>query len=1007
MGMGLIRSAARNKKITIFLIITIIILGLYSYYIVPKQENPEIESPVAHVITVYPGASPEEVENRVTKKIEDEVVEISGFDYSQSFSKSGISVVLVFLEVGADTEEAWDDLRINIDDVQKDLPEGCHESEINTELAETAGFIFSFSGEKFSYEELENYAEFFRDNLSSINGISKFDIEGVQNREVVIKVDTENLNHYDLSLKDVSDIVQAQNEKIPSGVIKNEERHIRVETPAHYKSLSDIENTVINVSPDGVVSRLKDTAEVFWDYEEPEYKTMHNGKDAVLLTGYFQDDQNIVLVGDEILKEVENLKKEIPPDLEVSKVLFQPDDVQDSISQFMISLLIGMAMVTFVVFVGIGLRNALIASVGIPLSILITFIAMNLLGIDIDKISIAGLIIALGILVDNAIVVSDAIQVRLDEDEERLEACVNGAKEMGVPIFTSTLVAAAAFSPLLLVPGVAGEYLESLPLVVIISLLASFAVAMLVIPAIACLFFLKTPEKRKRTGLARKAFNYLLRLSLNKKKIAIGLVLIIFGASIYLASLPGLEFFPKADTDMMYIDVETETPSGIEETERLTKDIEEILLEQKEIVSCTSAVGGGLPRFFITLPPAVQAEDFSQIKIAVDLEKSDRFTTNEEFADFLQRKIDSSLVGGTATVRELEEAEPREAPIQIRVLGENIEQLIATADNIKELLREKPGTINISCDSEEEIYNYEVDVDVDKASSMGFSNYDIQSQIFIALEGTSPTVFTKNGEEYDINIKSTITSKRELENLAIKSSETGNKSLLKQFAEIKLDSQRPAINRYDRERVVTVTSDVRPGYNPVEIAGEMERKTAEMDLGEARLVFDGEKEQIEDNFGNLGINALFALFVIYIILLFQFNSFTQPLIILLTVPLSLIGSIIGLLIFSQPLSFTAFLGVVSLMGLVIKNAILLIEHVNQNKDRVSLEEACILAMNRRFRPIILSAVTTAAGLLPLALSGSPLFVPMAVSLMCGLLVSTFLTLIIIPVVIRSVPFQEK
>lgn len=997
---GIIFTLIKNWRFTLFFTLMAIILGIYSYYMVPKQESPDVSAPFAIIKTIYPGASPEDVEKLVTRVIEEKVQEVPGYKTSQSFSKNSISVVVLELNNEVDVDKSWNELRRTLEDAQDEIPSECLKIDADTKLSETAGMIISLSGEEYSYEQLTVFADEFKKELSKIQGISRFTVDGVQNKVAKVEVHVAELNKYSLSLDDLVKLLQAQNLQIPSGSLSDGSVKINVSTPGVFTSLKDIENLVIDVSRiSGAIVRLKDVAEVKWDLEESNYQLKQNGKNAILLSGYFTENKNIVLIGKEVRSQLDQLKSQMPSELTVEEVVYQPTDVENSVADFFKNLLEGIGLVLIVVFLGMGLKNALVASTAVPLSIGITFIVMYLTGIELHEISIAALIIALGILVDDAIVIIDAIQVFIDQGYEKMEACVQGMKQAILPVFSATLTIVAAFSPMLFVPGPAGQFLKSLPATVMISVGASFLVAITVTPVLAYLFFDKLKEGGEKRTLIRWFYDVFLRFGMKYKKQTVLISILLVALSVYAGTRLQIEFFPKADKSMFYINLYSESAADISATAKLAKQAEQILSEQKEILSYTTSVGGGLPKFYITLPKATPSQDFAQIMLRVDLKKGS-FMNNEQLAVFLQEEFDQRLIGGEANVLLLEKAMPG-TPLEIRVSGGNPTEVYKAVEAIRQKLGGIPGTLKVEDDNDANEYEFIVDVDSEKATGIGITKYDIQRQINIALKGAEASVFRKAGNEYSIVVQSDIQTKEELENLAIKSSIAGNKVLLKQIAQIHLQSNVPTIKKYDGTRAVTVSSKVKPGYSAVAIEQSLKEKLVNsgFDFSTVKLDYQGEAKDIKDNFGSLGTTAIFALFLIYIILMLQFKSFLQPGIIFITIPLSIIGVVAGLSLFRQPLSFTALVGVVSLMGLVIRNAILLIEFINHARlEGMTIEEACYYAVNRRYRPIILSAVTTVIGLVPLAISGSDLFMPLSVALMSGLLVSTLFTLVVVPVV---------
>jgi multidrug efflux pump subunit AcrB len=535
-----------------------------------------------------------------------------------------------------------------------------------------------------------------------------------------------------------------------------------------------------------------------------------------------------------------------------------------------------------------------------------------------------------------------------------------------------------------------------------VSLSASYLVALFVTPTMAYLFFRKSAAKEKRFSI-RKFFDHMLHIGMAKRKTTIAIAFLALGLSMILAAQLGLQFFPKADTNILYIDMRTESSTDINKTEALVDQVAKILKEQEEVASYTASIGDGLPKFYNTLPIYTRSQDFAQVMLRLDLKKGNRFKNNTGFADYLQEVFDRRIVGGTATVKELEQGEPIGAPVRIRVTGEDMEQLEAAATKISQVLSSIDGTINVDDDFTDKSYEFYVDIDGVKASYFGITKYDVQKEMNIALMGRKASVFREAGNEYNIVVKSNIASTEDLGNMAIKSSMTGNKILLKEVADIRLISEVPNIKKFDRDKAVMIYSDVKLGYSSVEIQDHLKEGLKGLELGDVEVVFDGESEKIVEHFGNIGVSSVFAVLLVYGILLIQFNSFIQPLVILVTIPLSVIGSILGLFLFRQPLSFTGLLGIVSLLGIVVNNAIVLIDFINSERNQgKDIKEACLDAVDKRFRPIMLSTTTTVIGLTPLVFSKSQLFRPMSIALMSGLMVSTVLTLVIIPIVYHVV-----
>ncbi len=995
-------TAIKYRKIALFVLVVLLAAGAYNYYVSPRQENPGINAPIAMITVTYPGASPTEVESLVTEKIEDAASEIEGYDYSSSYSRNSVSVIIMRLAYGTDTQRAWQKLREKMDKLQDDLPAECSTIEIDTELVETAGVIIGVAGEGYTYEALYEYAKLLRDELSEIGGISRFDIDGKQEKNIVVEVDYRLLNQLDLSLEDIVQMIQIQNVEIPSGSLEGDGGKINVRTEGSFESVRDIENIIIGVSPDnGSVMRLSDLAEVSYELEESSYKVKEGHLNAVLLTGYFREDINIVLAGKAVDSTIRAFQKQLPDDLVFERILYQPDTVEEAVREFSMNLIQGILFVIAVVFIGMGMRNAVIVSTAIPASIFATFTMMKILEINIHQISIAALIVALGMLVDNAIVISDAIQVKLDSGEERMAACVEGTKSVSVPVLTSTLTTIAAFMPFLFLDSIAGEYIVSLPQIIMISLTASYLVALFITPSMAYLFF-KPQSGRLKASKVILFFEKTLALGLQKKWAVVTAVILSLGMTVWIGTLLGLQFFPYADTDMVYMSIESHGFGDINQTEEIVDSVSEMLDEEPYVVGYTASVGGDLPKFYYTIAQRAPSDDYGQIMLRIDLKRLEQealYETLTDYVDMLQRKVDAVITKGKVTVIQIEQAEPIGAPVRVRLTGTDMDRLGQAAEEVKGLLSAIGGTENIDDDFEQRKYAFSVGLNKTKASLFGISNYDVQNEVSIALRGRSAGVYRSGAFEYPVRVKSNIEMKGELENLRIKSAVTSQKVLLKEIAEINLEDELPVIKKYNRRFAVHVYSEVKAGYTSSQIQKALDKQRESLNLQGIKLEFDGEPEKIGENFGNVAEAAVYAIVAVYLILLIQFKSFVQPVIILITVPLAIVGSILGLYVFGQKLSFMAMLGMVSLLGIVVNNAIVLIDFINYELNQgMCVEEACTRAVEKRMRPIILSTGTTVIGLTPLVYSGSMLFVPMAVALMSGLLVSTLLTLIVIPVI---------
>lgn len=799
----LIRFSVKNRKITIILAVILMISGIISYFNIPRQENPDVTSPSALITTIWPGASAEEIEELITKKIEVEASLLEGIENIKSISANNASVVVVTINYSVDKDEQWSNLDKLISNLVSDLPDGAFTPVIDTEsMVETSGMIISIHSDAYDYEALSYFSSIIRNELLNINGIKKVNLDGDLQKRIRINVLLEELNKTSLSMEDLYNLILIQNIEIPSGSVYTDSGRISVSIPGAFKSIQDIENLIIDISESFGIVRLKDIADIYMDYDSDAKKFEENGSPAVLITSYFKDNQNIIATGEEVQVMLNDLIESMPDDLYVTNVVFQPDDVAESVNRFIMNLFQGVAFVIIVILIGMGYKNAAIVSTAMPFSILLTFTVMRYMQIDIHQISIAALIISLGILVDNSIVVTDAIQYRIDEGYSLIEASIIGAEESATPVFSSTLTTVAAFAPLIALPGEAGEFARSLPLVVIISLTASYVSAMLFVPALSSIFLSKTKDGKQKKNRVKTLFNRSLNIGLQHGAITLILTFVLFflsiGVGIYF--LP-IEIFPYADKNYVYIDVSNENKGDRTSTEALMKEINAILDEESAITSYTTAIGGYLPKFYLTVAPGADAEHSGQILAYID-ETAD-IGSREAYIKELKNRIDSRILGSKIEVS-LPAITAPGSDIEIVLYSDDKDVLYSYADELFVKINNMESIDRIYSDIPRSVYQYEMAMDKDYAGILGLNSYDIQRQVNIALNGLKASSITTTSNEFDIFLSSNIGSMADLENLMIKSSFTNNKILLKQVTTLELKSQIPIVYRYNRLPAVSL-----------------------------------------------------------------------------------------------------------------------------------------------------------------------------------------------------------
>ena len=1001
---NIIRNLINNRKLTLFFVFALIVSGALAFIAMPKQESPSFSIPYAMITTVFPGASQSDVDAYVTVPIEEAIIAIDGYEASFSYSSNNLSLVILELKFSADKDDSFRQLEEEMAVLQKELPENCGQINVNTNITDTAGVLLSLSSNTLTNRQVVDQAKYVRDRLNEIDGFERFEIIGSLETMISVKIDEEKMKAAGLSMSEAVALIEAGNLDLPMGDITENGETVTVDYLGGYESMEDVADIEIGYLPDqNKILRLKDIADISYETAERNTYYTHNGEQAVILAGYFEEDINILPLKDEIQDELDDMESELPEELDVSLIISQPEEIDGSLIDFSKNLLIAVGLVILVVLFGMGLRNAVVVSVSLPLSVLISFAVMYFLGIKIHGISIAALILSLGMLVDNSIVVSDSIQSFLDEGVKRKKACVQGVKSVALPIFTSTLTTIAAFVPFIFLNSIAGDYIKALPQIVCIALAASYLSAVFVIPVLGYIFFKPREDKarKRRMGFFKK----MLKSGLKNKAVVIVIVLLLAAGSAYLAVNLDQIFFPSSDKDIIYIDIRNNVSNDVEGTSEIVNKISEAIDTEDGVLEYTSSVGGGLPRFNKIMYIYTKTPDIGQIMMRVDLEKAG-FDTNEEYKLDLQEKIDELSLNAKIVVKELMYAFPMDEDLKIRIVGDDLSKLKEYEADVFSLLKNTDGLTNQSKGNTDYVSEYSMEILSSRALLNGVIPAQAQNEISIAMLGREASYVMDGDYKIPIVVSDGYESKADIKSIPLKSSNGGyvNAGDIITLAETQTLSTIP---RFDGDYAMTLTADYDLDFNKSEVLEEIKDEIDNLGMEDVKIIYDGEDELIRENFGQVGVLGLVALAVVFIILMVQFKSFLMPLIIFITIPLSAIGSATGLYITGQPVSFTALLGIVSLLGIVVNNAIILIDYIKKESAQgMTIKKACINASMRRLRPILLSTITTVIGLIPLAISNSQLFKPMAIALMSGLLVSTLLTLIVLPVFV-SMAKKEK
>lgn len=993
--------ALRYSKVVMVAVIIVVIAGSMSFLNMPRQEDPDVNPAWATVVTRYPGASPEKVERLVTSVLEQRISEIKDIKETTSYSREGVSLIVVHLEDGADRDKNWDTLRQKVEAARGDLPVEADEPEVNTELTQTVTMLVALAGRAYSYHQLLHYAEQVQARLEQVRGVARVQIVGEPEDEVRVTLDPRRLSQYRISNSQVIAAIKGQNNLLPGGLWPTAGVRYPLWTAGEYRSLEDIAGTVVTVTSGGYPVRLGSMARVEKLPEPNNPFIRSNGDRAVVLAITAREGVNVVDLGRQVREGLARFTEVLPGDLSLRIIADQPAGVEERLNDFARNLFYGMVLVILVVMATMGLRNAFIVSMAIPLSVLVAFAVMPAMGVKLHQVSVSALVIALGMLVDNAIVVMDNIDRHLEAGLDRQTAVVKGVGEVGVAVLTATLTTVGAFIPLMLMQGDVGDFIRAIPQVVSLALMASLAVAVLVTPLMS--YGLLQP-RRPGAGSARlftpgvAAYNRVLATSLKRP----GITLVCAGAAlafaVAVAPRLGVEFFPPSDKHQLVIDVRAPAGTEISVTGRVSGQVEEFLAQQPEIKDYTVFVGRGIPKVYYNEVPPGEASNRAQVLVNVQPAAGGEAAVTS-LVSSLRRHFAGEIAGAMVEVRRLEQGPPVGAPIVVRLSGEELDVLQGLSRQVEELVRQVPGTVSVSSDAEE-VARLRVEIDPERAPLAGLTNHDISLAVRAATEGLKAADYQEGTRELPVMLRydqAGMVGLSGLESLYITSPVTGGNIILGEVARVVTGWDVAQVIRYNNQRTVTVRAGVE-GRLAAEVQRDIEQRLGELNLPKGyALSFGGENEDMEASFGSLGRAALVAILVIYLLLVIQFNSLKQPLVILSTIPLALVGAVFGLVVTRNPVGFMALLGVVSLSGIVVNNAIVLLEFINaRRREGSELREAILEAGRQRFRPIMLTTVTTVGGLLPLTLSGGKLWGPMGWSIIFGLMGSTLLTLVVVP-----------
>ncbi len=1019
--MDLTRLAINNRTVTFVALTVIALSGFFAYQQLPRAEDPGFLVRSAMVRTQFPGASPERVELLITDRIEQVIQEIPEVENITSESRTGQSIITVEVrENVTELRPVWDNLRRKVEGMVDQLPQGVVPI-IDDELGEVFGTMITLTADGFSYAEQEEIAEQVRDVFLRINDVAKVEIKGMQQERVFVDFDNARLSGLGLSAAQLQGILQASNIIISGGTVETGVEQITLEPSGNFTSVDDIRQTLITLPGSGQTVFLGDVAEIRRGYAEPaRSKVRANGAPALALGISMRAGGNIVQLGENIRAAVTSLEQQYPVGVNFDFVAFQPEVVDRAVSTFVVSIFQAVGIVLICMLLFLGLRTGLVVASLIPMTMLATLMLMQFFGIGMDKMSLASLIIALGLLVDNAIVMSESILVRLQAGEKARTAAFAASKELRVPLLISSLTTIAAFLPIVLAESAVGEYTAPLAQVIAITLLSSWILAITMIPLL-CVIFLKVKGARKNANgeteeeaskdpfesafyrYYRRGLQFLLRRPLITVAGAFALLVVALG----LFRVIEQSFFPDSSELLFSGDFELPYGTSFAYTEEAMLDIERFLIEElaangerEGIRNWAFFIGGGVSRFALGYNPTQPRPSYTAF--IGNASSLDALSTS---MDRLRTYVEDHHPDMEVTLKKLAAGPGDANPVEVRLFGPDQNTLFELSDQVKAQLASLAGTRNITDDWGSQTKKLLIDINDAQAGRAGITNQDIAISLRTALSGSMVTEYREGDKAIPVVLRSEVGDREDigkLESINVYA-QSGQNVALSQVADVELTFEPSKILRRNRSKTLSVLSDLDPDtdVSAFSIAAAMTPWLAEQEKtwpSGYSYEIGGTFESSASANASIADKMPLAGLLILLLLVGQFNSLRKPLIIVLTIPLGLIGVVIGLLVTGQPFGFMTLLGVISLAGIVINNAIVLIDRIRIEIDENGLAPgaAVLEAAQQRLRPIMLTTATTVGGLLPLWLGGDPLFVSMAIAILFGLVFATVLTLGFVP-----------
>ena len=999
-GLNLAEWAIRHKQIVYFFIIAIITGGLWSYFHLGRSEDPDFTIRQAVVTAAWPGASAQQITQQVTDPLEKKLQDTKGLDYIKSFTHDGKTVIYVNLKDSVPKEEMqtrWHEIRNLVNDEWGSLPSGVMGPYINDRFDDVYGSIYAVTGDGFSYEEKRKYAENIRRRLTGVEDVQKVELLGVQKQEIYVEMDQNKLASFGMRPSDVFAMLQQQGAMMPAGMIHTDSRNVAIRVEGLLDTVESLKELPIHVGERSF--HLGDVASVTQMYADPETSLMYfNGKPAVGIAVSMAPGGNNLVLGKNLEREIEKEKAELPAGLDIEQVADQPSVVNDSIHEFTKSLLEAIVIVMAASFLSLGFWSGIVLALCIPVVVCASFIYMKWQGIDLHIVSLGTLIVSLGLLVDDAIIVIEMMQVKLEEGMDRLAAAQAAYKGCAKPMLAGTLITAAGFIPVGFAAGQTAEYVGAFFWVIASTLLLSWVASIFVSPVLGYRFIrVKAGEKKSAFAdrayrLFYKAIAWCIRF---KKTVIIGTAAI-FAGTVALIPFVNQEFFPDSVRPEIILDVNLPSGASIKETKEVMAGIADNLYGDDRVSSFSTYIGDSAPRFILLFDPLAPEDSHGQM-ILVARDSKVRNSLRDDTLAFIEEQYPDAR----AHARLITTGPPAEYPIMLRLSGKNVEDTVKFAKEAAALVSQYPGMKNVSMDWPEETPVVRLKIDQDKVRKLGGDNYSISRDLYVKLSGYKVAESYQGNQLVPISFRLEGSNAARLADLSSLPVHVGNGRYvpLGEIADISYENETSTIWRRDLHPTITIRGEAGGDKTADSVVNELYDRTLK-DFREHlpdgyTLEKGGAIENSEKSVQYLAAPVPIMIFLILMILMFELDKIPLMVIAGITGPLGLIGAILSLFLTRQPMGFVSIVGMLALSGMVVRNSIILLDQIRQHlADGKKPYDAVIESAALRFRPIMLSSVTDVLGFVPLI--PSPFWRPLAVSFIGGLLLATAIGLLVVP-----------